>query len=145
MEVVTIEELEAQLTAVSDPLERRRLRGKIRRLRRRQGLGDTVSVARVRSPRNRNPYADETWQESLHRLRLQAEDLGLPEHVEPMDPPNTTWMGYTRTNDLQTCAEAFIATYGTAPTYWWPMYLTTTPDSPLEYRDVVLMLGPAPS
>jgi len=144
VEVVTLEELEAQLTNVSDPLERRRLRGKIRRLRRRQGLGDTVSVTRVRSVRNRNPYADETWQESVQRLRMQAEDLGIREHAESLDPPNSTWMGYTRTNDLQTCVEAFIASHGTAPVNWWPMYLTQ-PGSETEYRDAVLMLGPVPS
>lgn len=139
MEVVTVEELEAQLTNVSDPLERRRLRGKIRRLRRRQGLGDTVSVSRVRSVRNRNPYVDETWQDSLNRLRLQAEDLGLREHKDSLEGQQLTWMGYPRTNDFQTCVEAYIASHGTSPGYWWPMYL---PGSDSEYRDVVLMLGP---
>lgn len=115
MELVTLEELEQQLTTITDPDERRRLRGKIRRMRRRQGLGTSVSVTRV-SSRNRNPYAAETIEDSEARFQRDAPELGLMQLAA-----GSTFMlavGYPRQCDLQAAVEAHMSSRGHPPTHW---------------------------
>jgi hypothetical protein len=141
MEVVTVEELELQLSKLVDPIERRRMRGKIRRLRRRQGLGGTVSLARVRITRSKNPYEAETWQESVKRLREQATELGVAEDVSPrIADARETWHTFPRTNHFQVCVESYIASRETPPRGFCILYIADA--KTLDYRDAILALGP---
>lgn len=141
MEVVTVEELELQLSKLVDPIDRRRMRGKIRRLRRRQGLGDTVSLARVRVTRSKNPYEAETWQESVKRLREQAAELGVAEDMSPRTADvRETWHAFPRTNHFQVCVESYIASREAPPPGFCILYITD--GQTLDYRDAILALGP---
>lgn len=134
---VTVEELEQQLANLSDPDERRRMRGRIRRLRRKMGLGPAVSVTRARTSRGQGVHTGEPWEESLARLRRQAAELELREDVLPLGERDT-WCAYTRTQDLQVAVEAFLARYGKPPAAWWPMYY----EREGAYCDFTLVLGP---
>lgn len=134
MELETIEDLEQRLTTISDPDERRRLRGKIRRMRRKR---DGISITRVGTrSRSRNPYESEEWEASLARCRAEALELGIPEDTTP--GLEGTFTAFPRNVSFEASVEAYVARHEARPACWWPMYFERDGS---RYNFVVL-LGP---
>lgn len=109
MELVNLSSLEATLAEISDPIERRRLRGRIRRLRRKEG----VSIERItRSRTPASPYAAETPRESMERLRQELSPRFTECHRSVV---GETWHAFPVQVDPDVTLAKYVHLYGAEP------------------------------
>lgn len=111
MEIVTIQDLEETLSQTTDAVERRRLRGRIRRMRRKEGVSmDRVAVTRSRS---RDPFANETEEAGVTRVHAAMKAAGISEDHDTLI--GQTWYAFPLHTDVPSAVAKYTAAYGTFP------------------------------